>query len=139
MEFFQQALTTAPDKRIKVHIHAKTNFFPKIPDFLRFPTRLTRLSDIADIGCHMGIVGFLLIIDKWDLRPSDSASGSFYMSTHLLADPYVNINKPTMEVHITFTSFQKQLLPPASAVEVIESEPFVCLSVCLSICPHSHD
>ncbi len=24
------------------------------------------------------------------------------------------------------------LLPPASAVEVIESEPFVCVSVCLS-------
>ncbi len=32
---------------------------------------------------------------------------------------------------------RRDFLPPASAVEVIELEPFVC--VCLSVCPNSHD
>ncbi len=30
-----------------------------------------------------------------------------------------------------------KFLPPASAVEVKESVPFVC--ACVSVCPHSHD
>ncbi len=32
----------------------------------------------------------------------------------------------------------EELLPPASAVEVIESEPSFRVSVCVSVCEHSH-
>ena len=44
---------------------------------------------------------------------------------------YAEISHPLISPLI----FSDKFLPPASAVEVIELEPFVCLSVCL----HSHD
>ncbi len=47
--------------------------------------------------------------------------------------PFAVVFETKVSLHITL------LLPPASAVEVIETVPSVCMCVCASVCEHSHD
>ena len=39
-----------------------------------------------------------------------------------------------IQVQLAFTIKSVELLPPASAVEIIEMEPFVCVCVCVCVC-----
>ena len=66
--------------------------------------------------------------------PNIKASGDWHIQVTICQTPIMLPNSLSYILWKAPQTPMPQLLPPASAVEVIESEPSFCLCVCLSIC-----